>query len=141
MDVWTVFSLPFRAYKDETGASAIVLGSKLYIIGGCNQELPAKCFDFQTKLWFTLTNPSVFRSFVRLVVCNGCIYAFGGTENELPGAWNNLIEKYNPQSNLWSRVCYNESFLTFQNNIESFFLCSSFLIGIFCTIHLCLYLR
>lgn len=101
-DKWTLCGLPFDGTKDETGAMFVAAQKKLYVIGGRNEKFGAKCFDFETGSWLTLANPSVNRNCLRLVACNGFIYAFGG--NVAGGKWSKIIEKYFPKANVWATV-------------------------------------
>ena len=94
--------------------SAVVVGGKLYAIGGADTDLTSadhafiglnsvEAFDPQTGTWAEVTPMRTARSSPGAAVLDGKIYVSGGDTNaaDTSDAFANTVEVYDPQTNTW----------------------------------------
>jgi hypothetical protein len=85
---------------DRYASAAVVLGARLYLIGGLgpSPETPLR-YDFALDEWTTLAPMSVRRDHVGAIVWNGEIHALSGRAAD--GSNYTSTEIYNPTSDTW----------------------------------------
>ncbi|KAL3314491.1 hypothetical protein Ciccas_006893 [Cichlidogyrus casuarinus] len=113
-NVWNVCpsSLSISQMPKRVYASAVLMGSRVFLIGGFDGTRVVKstlCYDFSRDSgWVYKSYMYEKRYFVSATECNGVIYALGGHNGEAQGRLSSA-EKYIAKDNQWQLIaCMNK---------------------------------
>ncbi|XP_073152452.1 F-box/kelch-repeat protein SKIP4 [Henckelia pumila] len=91
-------------FLKRKGVGLEVLGTKLFLFGGCGWVEDATCevcfYDALTNMWSSAVCLSTPRSYFAHEVLNGKIFAIGGLGSKL--GHTNSWDSYDPHTNCWS---------------------------------------
>ncbi|KAL1115636.1 hypothetical protein AAG570_005926 [Ranatra chinensis] len=100
-ETWTkVAEMPGRRCR----AGLVVLGGKVYAVGGFNGSLRVRTvdvYDAATDQWSTCSGMEARRSTLGVAVLNNCIYAVGGFDGS---SGLSSVEMYDPRTHEWRTV-------------------------------------
>jgi hypothetical protein len=101
--IWSE-AAPMPAERDTAGIC--VLGSNIYIIGGCTDDMEVTsttyCFCAEENEWTTLAPMPKTAGKPSVCVVDGLIYVMGGEDSD--GSSINSLRCFDPVANLWSAM-------------------------------------